>query len=109
MATRARSIHADRLDEQRRLTRALVEWDANARAVMIVMQGDPGFPDLVLARTGRVIFAELKAEAGKTTPAQEEWIAELGGRTATMRTLPASHEVYEWRPSDLDAIAEVLR
>ena len=30
-----------------------------------LVEGNPGFPDLVLARRGQVIFAELKKETGK--------------------------------------------
>jgi len=33
-----------------------------------IIQGDAGFPDLVLARKGRVLFVELKSEKGKLTP-----------------------------------------
>ena len=29
------------------------------------MQGDTGFPDLVIARDGQVIFAELKSAKGR--------------------------------------------
>ena len=61
-------------------------------------RSEPGFPDLVLVRD-RIIFAELKSEKGKVTARQEAWIAAL--RTA-------GAEVYVWRPSDMDAIAEVL-
>jgi len=58
---------------------------------------DPGFPDLVLVRLGRVIFAELKSERGKLTPAQQEWMEELelaenrSGETVQVRL---------WRPDD---------
>ena len=62
------------------------------------IQGDKGFPDLVLARKGRVIFAELKSETGKTTHQQNAWLAHLGHDV----------EVYLWRPRDLDHIAQVL-
>ena len=34
-----------------------------------------GFPDLVLARDGVVILAELKTERGTMTPEQKEWKA----------------------------------
>ena len=63
---------------------------------------EPGFPDLLLvnARQQRIIFAELKSPTGKTTPAQDLWLAAL---TA------AGAEVALWRPADLPDIAAVLR
>ena len=60
----------------------------------------PGFPDLVIAGHGKVIFAELKAEKGKLTKDQEAWQAVL--RVSLKR-------VYVWRPSDWDEIEEVLK
>lgn len=42
------------------------------------MQGDVGFPDLVLARRGQVLFVELKRMQGRTTPAQKMWGRQLG-------------------------------
>jgi len=60
------------------------------------MQGDVGFPDLVLARAGKVIFAELKSETGKLSPTQREWANALG----TLRI---------WRPRDIDLIEAELR
>lgn len=55
------------------------------------ISGDPGFPDLVLARHGRVIFAELKSELGRIGKAQSEWIGALKG---------PGNEVYVWLPRD---------
>lgn len=52
----------------------------------------PGFPDLCMCRAGRLIFAELKAEKGKFTEAQERWLGALGGVPCV--------EVYTWRPVD---------
>mgnify|MGYP001585457419 CR=1 FL=1 len=60
------------------------------------MTGDAGFPDLVLAREGVVIFAELKREKAKPTEAQMEWIEALG-------------QTYVWYPSMWDSIEELLR
>ena len=37
------------------------------------MQGNPGYPDLTLARNGIVFFFELKSEKGKLTVQQQEW------------------------------------
>ncbi len=58
-----------------------------------------GFPDLVLVRPPRLIFAELKSETGKVTADQERWLELLRGCG-----VPA----VGWRPSDLDAIAKDL-
>jgi len=62
----------------------------------------PGFPDLVLTnlRQGRLIFAELKTDTGRTTPHQDAWLT----------ALRAAHcEVYVWRPIDLPDIPAILR
>lgn len=62
------------------------------------IQGDKGFPDLVLARDGVVIFAELKTVHGSVHEEQEKWHTALGGN------------VYIWRPPDLlRVIPEILR
>lgn len=59
-----------------------------------------GFPDLVLVRRPRVIFAELKAERGKTRREQMDWLEALDG---------CGVEVYVWKPSQQDLIARILR
>lgn len=58
--------------------------------------GDVGFPDLVLARAGVVLLAELKSEKGRFREGQAEWLdaAAAHGRL--------------WRPSDWDAIVKEL-
>lgn len=61
------------------------------------MSGHPGFPDLVLARDGVVIIAELKSRKGKPTPSQELWLDALG------------HHGRLWRPADWPAIQNELR
>ena len=55
-------------------------------------RSEPGYPDLTLVRGGRLIFAELKTEKGKTTGPQDAWLAALETSTA---------EVYLWRPTQL--------
>lgn len=57
-----------------------------------------GFPDRVLVRD-RVIFAELKRDDGKPSPAQKEWLDGLAA---------AGAEAYLWRPADLNEIATIL-
>jgi VRR-NUC domain len=53
---------------------------------------DPGFPDLVLVRPPRVLFVELKTDAGRIQPAQRLWLTALE-QCGTV-------EVYVWRPRD---------
>ncbi len=60
----------------------------------------PGFPDLVLVKAPRVIFAELKRQSGNTTPEQDVWLA-------CLRECPGI-ETYLWRPNDLEAAVAIL-
>lgn len=60
----------------------------------------PGFPDLVLVRRPRVIFAELKTDRGRLTDEQRGWLADLGDCPV---------ESYVWRPRDADRIVSILR
>ena len=55
-----------------------------------------GFFDLVLARRGVVIFAELKTQRGTLTDDQRKWFNEVTGS-------------YIWRPNDLEAVKGLLR
>lgn len=61
---------------------------------------DPGFPDLVLARGRRLIFAELKSQKGKLTVEQEAWRQALDW---------GDQGVYCWKPSDFDQITKILK
>jgi hypothetical protein len=62
-----------------------------AHGFRTAVEGDgAGFPDLVLARAGELIFAELKTETGRVSPAQQGWLDELDGQ---------GREVYLWRPA----------
>jgi hypothetical protein len=62
---------------------------------------DHGWPDLVIAHAGqrRTVFAELKKEAGKVTPAQRTWLEHLAS---------CGFEVAVWRPRDEDEVLAVL-
>lgn len=78
-----------------------------------------GFPDLVLVRRGRLVFAELKRQADRyqPTPAQAAWLEDLRevedaardhalGRSVTIDRdprpdLPPVVSVHLWRPLDL--------
>jgi hypothetical protein len=79
------------------------------------IQGDEGFPDLVLARDGRVIFAELKSEKGRVSREQRAWMEALPWRVhwpvpqkggEATRIFSA---VAVWRPSDWPQIVELLK
>ena len=54
-------------------------WHHIRRSDLGVQQGHAGFPDLVLAKAGQVVFAELKTELGYLTHDQEAWLRELQG------------------------------
>jgi len=57
------------------------------------IEGDPGWPDLVLARPGRLVVAELKSARGRVEPDQQAWITLLG-------SVGGAVSVYVWRPVD---------
>lgn len=65
------------------------------------IQGDPGFPDLVLAKAGRVIFAELKIDDPHSTlgPEQAAWRDVLTGDGV---------EWFCWRPRQLEQVKDIL-
>lgn len=64
------------------------------------IQGHVGFPDLVLAREGRVIFAELKSSTGRVTAGQKDWLAVL-------TRVDAPVEAYVWYPKDwIDGVVD---
>ena len=56
------------------------------------VQGHVGAPDLLLARDGDVILAELKRNDTYPTREQREWLRHLGGHGCV------------WRPRDADAV-----
>jgi hypothetical protein len=63
------------------------------------MSGDVGYPDLTMTRSGRLVFAELKAERGRLQPDQAVWLEALRETAA---------ETYLWTPTDWPEIEEVL-
>ncbi len=66
------------------------------------IQGHPGFPDMVLARKGVVMFVELKSDAGKLTRDQQEWLEALGNPTYSSWRYTGSLDTKSmvWRPAD---------
>lgn len=59
--------------------------------------GDKGFVDLVLARAGVVLLAELKSDTGRLGPGQPEWAEAIGAQYRL------------WRPIDMEKIRKELR
>ncbi len=60
----------------------------------------PGFPDLVLVRGDRVVFAELKSQSGRLSADQRVWLERLTGAGTV--------EAYLWRPSDEVIVVKLL-
>ncbi len=63
------------------------------------MSGDVGFPDLVLAKAGRVVFAELKVGKNWPTAEQAVWLEALEG---------SQNLSCIWYPEDWDDIVRIL-
>ena len=51
-----------------------------------------GFPDLVLCRTGELVFAELKRETGVVTALQQTWLDALEAAGAEVHVVRPSSE-----------------
>jgi hypothetical protein len=64
------------------------------------IEGDPGYIDLTLARSGRLLLLELKSATGKTSPAQRAWIS-------TLSQVPGV-EVHVLTPNDWPLIDRLL-
>lgn len=79
------------------------------------IQGDPGFPDLVLLdrRGQRLIFAELKMKSGVVSREQAEWMKRLSQLTTPRLEKDEVQyrrevEVHLWHPADWYDIVEIL-
>ncbi len=68
-----------------------------AKGWRTAVEGHAGFPDLVLARKGRVLFIECKSASGELTAEQRSWAFDL------------PRGAFVVRPSQLDWILEMLR
>lgn len=64
------------------------------------VQGDTGFPDLVLTNGIITVFAELKSSLGDLSAEQYEWLYNLQMSGAM---------AFLWTPEDWDEILEVLK
>jgi hypothetical protein len=62
-------------------------------------RSQPGFPDLVLVRGRRLLFAELKVGRRELTADQQRWVDALRG---------AGQDVRVWRPTGWPEIEAAL-
>jgi hypothetical protein len=64
-------------------------WHHIRRSDLGLQQGHSGFPDLVLAKAGRVLFLELKREGQQPRPDQLAWADALNGVFGQLEEPPA--------------------
>jgi hypothetical protein len=63
-------------------------------------RSEAGYPDLTCVKGQRIIFAELKTDRGRVSPAQRDWLAALAGVPGVLACV--------WRPRDFAAIQAAL-
>lgn len=100
-AERRRPVAVPRCTEPQ-LSRAVVElaellgWGVytirRSDRAIVASETGIGFPDLVMAKPGRLLAAELKQDRRYPTPAQRAWLSVLA-------TVPGV-ESFVWRPAD---------
>lgn len=108
-AASARDVLTASMSEDE-LLEAIVGWARmrgwlvhhDRRSDKALQQGDPGFPDLVLARNGRLVVVELKSARGVMTNEQAAWLRAIGGNGSRV-------ESYVWRPAELDVAIAALK
>lgn len=78
------------------------------------IQGHAGFFDLVLIRSGQVLFVELKSRIGQLRPEQREWFAAVQEHLTVgpgMEPIPLTTprvRAFCWRPVDELEIIKTL-
>lgn len=71
-----------------------------AKGWVTAIQGDKGFPDVILIRPPVAVVAELKVPPNKPTPEQEQWLAAFR-KTPGILT-------FIWHPADWTEIVRLL-
>ncbi len=75
------------------------------RSDKALAMGHSGFPDVCLARNGKVLFLELKRLGQYARPDQEAWIREINGP----EILPSAKvQAYQVNTSQLDVVLSWL-
>ena len=64
------------------------------------LSGSSGYPDITAVRGDRILWLELKTEAGRLTQEQANWCAAIG---------TAGGSVHVVRPSDWPMLEELIR
>jgi hypothetical protein len=80
-------------------------WMHVRRSDLAIVQGHQGFPDVVAARAGELLFLELKTEGGRATDDQVAWLRAVqldGDNDGRIRAAIV-------RPSTYDATLELIR
>jgi VRR-NUC domain len=74
-----------------------------AKGYRTAIEGDAGFPDLVLVHPQRrqLLFVELKRRPNKLSTHQQAW---LGALSATTGDLDSVHTLICWVPDDIDEL-----
>lgn len=73
---------------------------ANGRWITAGLGQTKGFPDIILVRSDRLIFAEVKTDAGEMSDTQLDWMESLSQTRLC--------ECYLWTPSRWQRIQEIL-
>jgi hypothetical protein len=60
-------------------------------------RSNPGWPDLTMARKGRIVVAELKAEKGRVSKAQEAWLGALQAVAIRANSAEEARALFEKR------------
>ncbi|MDQ3539938.1 MAG: hypothetical protein M3440_04555 [Chloroflexota bacterium] len=73
-------------------------------------RSEPGFPDLICLRRGRMIVAELKRDGKRPTVPQERWLDEFRYLAESANVRRDIVQVFVWTPADWESglIARVL-
>lgn len=74
-------------------------WQHVRRSDLAIVQGTPGFPDVIAVRGPMVLALELKREDGRPTGEQVAWLRALGAAGILAAIV---------RPSDLDDLLLVI-
>jgi hypothetical protein len=84
-------------------------WHHIRRSDKAIQQGNAGFPDLVMARRGIVIFAELKSARGRLDAEQFAWMHALGWSEDFPNATNLDRvRLRVWWPEDLDRALKEL-